>query len=60
MQSKTFSAPVVSGKLGSRFGDFGKSIIKDSILYLGVAGGVYADAAIGVADGGLITKLRKC
>ena len=48
----------MSGNLGSSLRKVGKPIIKNSILYLGVAGGLYADSAIGFADGGLITKLR--
>ena len=47
IKSKTFGAPVVSGNIGS---SLGKSIAKNSILDLGVAGGVYADSAIGFAD----------
>ena len=31
IQSKTFGAPVVSGSSGNRLGDYGKSIVKDSI-----------------------------
>ena len=57
IQSKTFGAPVVSGNLGTRFGGLGKSIVKNSILDWGVAGGVYADSAIGFADGGRKIKL---
>ena len=57
IQSKTFGSPTVSGNLGSSLGKVGKPIIKNSILDLGVAGGVYADSAIGFADGGLVTKL---
>ena len=55
--SKTFGAPVVSRNIGSSFGKVGKSMVKNSILYLGVAGEVYADSVIGFADGSLITKL---
>ena len=59
IQSKTFGAPVVSGNLGSRFGEIGKSIIKDEIIGAGVASGLAigtsADSAIGFADGGLLT-----
>ena len=58
VQSKTFGATAVSGNLGNRFGGFCKSIVKNSILDLGVAGGVYADSAIGFADVGLLTKLN--
>ena len=57
IQSKTFGAPVVSCKLVSSLGKVGKPIVNNSILDLGVAGGVYADSAIGFADGGLIIKL---
>ena len=58
VQSKTFGSPTVSGNLGPSLGDFGKSIIKNSLLGLGVASGVAigasADSAIGFADGGLL------
>ena len=47
----------MSGSFGSSLGKVGKSIVKNSILGLGVAGGVYADSATGFVDGGLITKL---
>ena len=47
----------MSGNLGRSLGKLGKTTVKDCILDLGVAGGVYADSAIGFADGGLITKL---
>ena len=51
----------MSGNLGSRFGKLGKSIVRNSILDLGVAGGVAigasADSAIGFSDGGLLTGL---
>ena len=61
VQSKTFGAPVVSGNIGSSFGKLGKTIVKDGILDLGVAGGVAigasADSAIGFSDGGLLTGL---
>ena len=57
IQSKTFGSPTVSSNLVSSLGKVGKSISKNSILYLGVAWGLYADSAIGFADGGLITKL---
>ena len=61
VQSKTFGSPTVSGNLVSSLGDFGKSIVKNSILDLGVAGGVAigasADSAIGFADGGLLTGM---
>ena len=53
-----FGAPVVSGSLGSSLCKVGKSIVKNSILDLGAAGGVYAGSSIGFADGGLIAKLR--
>ena len=39
MQSKIFGAPAVSGNLSSRFGEFGKSIVKSVIIGAGVAGG---------------------
>ena len=59
VHSKTFGAPVVSGNIGSSFGKLGKTIVKDGILELGVAGGVAigapADYAIGFSDGGLLT-----
>ena len=59
VQSKTFGAPVVSGNLGSRFGQVGKSIIKNEIIAAGIAGGLAtsasADSAIGFSDGGLLT-----
>ena len=45
VQSKTFGSPTVSGNLGSSLGKVGESIVKNSILDLGVAGGVYADSA---------------
>ena len=45
VQSKTSGAPVANGNLGSSLGKVGKSIVKNSILDLGVAGGVYADCA---------------
>ena len=42
-----------------QFGKFGKSIVKNSILDLGVAGGVSIggalDSTIGFSDGGLLT-----
>ena len=61
VQSETFGAPVVSGNLGSSFGKLGKTIVKDGILDLGVAGGLAigssADSAIGLSDGGLLTGL---
>ena len=61
VQSKTFGAPVVSGNLGSRFGEVGKTIVKDEIIGAGVASGVAtgasADSAIGFADGGVLTGL---
>ena len=61
VQSKTFGAPTVSGDLGSSLGKVGKSIVKNSILDLGVAGGfaigASADSAIGFADGGLLTGM---
>ena len=52
-----FSVRLLSGKLRSSLGKVGKSIVKGSMLDLGVAGGVYADSAISFADGGLIIKL---
>ena len=61
VQSKTFGAPVVSGNLGSRFGEVGKTIVKDEIIGAGVASGVAigasADSAIGFSDGGLLTGM---
>ena len=61
VQSKTFGAPVVNGNLGSSFGKLGKTIVKDCILDLGVAGGLAigssADSAIGFSDGGSLTGL---
>ena len=61
VQSKTFGAPVVSGSFGSSLGKVGKTIVKDGILDLGVAGGAVlgasADSAIGFADGGLLTGM---
>ena len=45
IQSKTFGAPVVSGNIGSSFGKLGKTIVKDGILDLGVAGGVAIGAS---------------
>ena len=61
IQSKTFGAPVVSGNLGSSFGKLGKTIVKDCILDLGVAGGVSigapADSATGFSDGGVLIGL---
>ena len=61
IRSKTFGAPVVSGNIGNSFGKLGKTIIKDYILDLGVAGGVAigasADSAIGFSDGGVLTGL---
>ena len=61
VQSKTFGSPTVSGNLGSTSGAVGKSIIKNSILDLGVASGVAigasADSAIGFSDGGVLTGL---
>ena len=51
----------MSGNLGNRFGEVGKSIIKDEIIGAGVASGLAigtsADSAIGFADGGLLTGL---
>ena len=61
IQSKTFGAPVVSGNIGSSLGKVGKSIVKSSILYFGVAGGAIdggaIDSAIGLSDGGLLTGM---
>ena len=61
VQSKTLGSPTASCNLGSSLGDFCKSIVKDSILDLGVAGGVNigasADSATGFADGGLLTGM---
>ena len=61
IQYKTFGSPVVSGNLGSRVGKFCKSIVMNSILDLGVAGGLtigsFADSAIGFADGGVLIGL---
>ena len=61
IQSKTFGAPVVSGNLGSSFGKLGKTIVKDCIFDLSVAGGVAigasADSAIGFSYGGLLIGL---
>ena len=61
VQSKIFGAPVFSGNLGSRVGELCKTIIKDSILDLGVANGVSIgaslDSAIGFIDGGLLIGL---
>ena len=57
VQSKTFRAPVVRGNTGSSLGKVGKSIVKNPVLDLGVAAGVYADSAIGFADGGLIINV---
>ena len=49
---------MVSGNIGSSLGKVGKSIVKNSILDLGVAGGVAtgasADYAIGFSDGGVL------
>ena len=39
VQSKTFGAPTVSGKLGSRFGKVCESIVKNEIMAAGIAGG---------------------
>ena len=51
----------MSGNLGSRFGEFGNSIVKNEIIGAGVAGGLAtgasADSAIGFADGGLSTGM---
>ena len=61
VQSKTFGAPTVSGDLGSSLGKVGKSIVKNSIFDLGVAGGLAigasADSATGFVDGGLLTGM---
>ena len=61
VQSKTFGAPVVSGNLGSRFGESGKSAVKNEIIRAGVAGGsatgASADSAVGFADDGLLTGM---
>ena len=61
VQSKTFGSPTVSSNLGSTSGTVGKSIVKNSILDLGVASGVAigasADSAIGFSDGGVLTGL---
>ena len=61
IQTKIFGAPVVGCNLGNRFGKLGKTIVKDCILDLGVAGGVAigasADSAIGCSDGGVLTGL---
>ena len=45
IQSKTFGAPTVSGDLGSSLGKVGKSIVTNSTLDLGVAGGVAMGAS---------------
>ena len=51
----------MSGNLGNRFGEVGKSIVKSSILDLCVAGGLstgaFLDSTIGLSDGGLLTGL---
>ena len=61
VQSKTFGAPTVSGDLGLPLNEVGKSIVTNSILDLGVAGGLAigaaADSAIGFADGGLFKRM---
>ena len=61
VQSKTFGAPAVPSNLGSRFGEFGTPISKNSILDLGVAGGVaigaFADSVIGFLDGVVLSGL---
>ena len=48
----------MSGNLGTRFGEFCKSVFKNEIIGAGVAGGLAtgasADSAIGFADGGLL------
>ena len=58
IQSKTFGAPTVSGKISN---PLLKNIVKDEIIGAGVAGGLAigasADAAIGFSDGGLLTGL---
>ena len=61
IQSKTFGALVASGNLDGRFGDFGKSAVKNGILDLGIAGGVATggvlDAAIGLSDRGILSTM---
>ena len=61
IQSKTYGAPVVSGNVGSSFGEFGKTIVKNGILDLGtgVGAGIGAsvDSTMGFVDGGLLTGL---
>ena len=51
----------MSGNLGSRFGEVGKSLVKDKMIGAGVASGLAigtsADSATGFADGGLLTGL---
>ena len=58
IQSKTFGAPTVSGKISN---PLLKNIVKDEIIGAGVAGGLaigaFADSAIGFADGGLLAGL---
>ena len=61
VRSTTFGSPTVSGISGPSLGDFGKSVVKNSILDLGVAGGVAigasADSAVWFPDGGVLTGL---
>ena len=52
----SFGAPVVSGNLGNRFGEFGKSVVNGGILASGVPIGTCSDASIGFADAGLLSK----
>ena len=58
IQSKTFGAPTVSGKISN---PLFKNIVKDEIIGAGVSGGLAigasADSAIGFSDGGLLTGL---
>ena len=46
VQSKTFGALAVSSDLGSSLGKVGKSIVKNSTLDLGVAGGLAIGASV--------------
>ena len=58
VQSKTFGAPTVLGNISN---PIFKNIVKDEIVGAGVASGLAigtsADAAIGFADGGLLSGL---